>query len=100
MRRTSELLKKMLPKRSEFVLYCKMNDIQKALYRLFVRSEIVQKVLHERNTVNPHIILQLICYLRKIVNHPRLIYNYVVKNEMAGGFDDDESSEEEEKTDE
>ena len=67
-----------------------MNEIQKELYRLFVKSEIVQKVLHERNNVDPHIVLQLVCFLRKIVNHPRLIYNYVVKN--SAGIDDDTES--------
>jgi hypothetical protein len=31
--------------------------------------------------------------LRKIVNHPRLIYNYIMKSE--GQYDDDEETEEE-----
>lgn len=69
-----------------------MNDIQNQLYRLFVRSEIVQKVLTERDNVDAHIVLQLICFLRKIVNHPRLIYNYVVK----GNWDFGEEEENEE----
>ena len=58
---------------------CKMNTIQNQLYRCFVRSEIVQKVLTERDNVDAHIVLQLICFLRKIVNHPKLIYNNIVK---------------------
>jgi hypothetical protein len=41
----------------------------------------------------------LICFLRKIVNHPRLIYNYVVKNERLGIEDEDEEEEEEEEAD-
>jgi hypothetical protein len=32
----------------------------------------------------------LICFLRKIVNHPRLIYNYVQKN-IYDGMSDEES---------
>ena len=71
-----------------------MNEIQKDLYRLFVKSEIVQKVLHERNHVDPHIVLQLVCFLRKIVNHPRLIYNYVVKNSTEGIDEETESDDE------
>ena len=35
-------------------------------------------------------------FLRKIVNHPRLIYNYVVKNVHEGMSDDEESEFDEE----
>ena len=69
----------MLPLRKEYIIMCKMNTIQNQLYRCFVRSEIVQKVLTERDNVDAHIVLQLICFLRKIVNHPKLIYNNIVK---------------------
>ena len=61
---------------------------------MFVKSEIVKKVLNERNNVDPHIVLQLIAFLRKIVNHPRLIYDYVMKN-AADGYEDDETTDEE-----
>ena len=60
---------------------------------MFVKSDIVQKVLTERENVDQHIILQLICFLRKIVNHPRLIYNYVVKNQ-GEDFESEEENEE------
>ena len=53
----------------------------------------MQKVLTERENVDQHIILQLICFLRKIVNHPRLIYNYVVKNQ-GEDFESEEENEE------
>lgn len=34
-------------------------------------------------------------FLRKIVNHPRLIYNYVVKNVYEGMSDDESEFDEE-----
>ena len=79
LRRTADLLMKMLPRRNEFIIFIKLNKLQKDLYRLFVESDVVQKVLNARDQIESHMILQLITLLRKIVNHPRLIYNYINK---------------------
>ena len=69
----------MLPRRNEFIIFIKLNKLQKDLYRLFVESDVVQKVLNARDQIESHMILQLITLLRKIVNHPRLIFNYINK---------------------
>lgn len=82
----------MLPRRNEFIIFVKLNKLQKDLYRLFVESDVVQKVLNARDQIESHMILQLICLLRKIVNHPRLIYKYINKNDT--GEDESEMDEE------
>jgi len=92
LRRTADLLMKMLPRRNEFIIFVKLNKLQKDLYRLFVESDVVQKVLNARDQIESHMILQLICLLRKIVNHPRLIYKYINKNDT--GEDESEMDEE------
>lgn len=65
------------------------------LYRLFLTSDLIRKVLEERENVDSHIILQLITYLRKIVNHPRLIYNYIMKNQQDLEEDESDNPEDE-----
>lgn len=58
-----------LPKKSEQVLFCKLTNLQRDVYELFLRSEDMNAILTK--TRNP---LYGIDHLRKICNHPDLAH--------------------------
>jgi len=70
-RRTNTLLSKHLPPKVMQVVCCKMTDMQKALYRHLLESKAVKSALTGRKTD----VLPLITALKKLCNHPRLVYD-------------------------
>ncbi|KAL7641097.1 UNVERIFIED_CONTAM: hypothetical protein RMT77_008234 [Armadillidium vulgare] len=76
-RRTNELLTKYLPVKWEFVVNCKMTDIQQQLYIQFINSNTVRKQLSasgkSSNKQGGNMALAAISELKKLVNHPCLL---------------------------
>lgn len=68
-RRTNDLLSKYLPVKYEHVVFCKMSAFQLDLYRLFIRSPEIKKLL--RGTGSQP--LKAIGILKKLCNHPDLL---------------------------
>lgn len=68
-RRTNDLLSKYLPHKYEHVVFCKMAPFQLDLYRLFIRSPEIKKLL--RGTGSQP--LKAINILKKLCNHPDLL---------------------------
>lgn len=68
-RRTNDLLSKYLPVKYEHVVFCKMSSFQLDLYRLFIRSPEIKKLL--RGTGSQP--LKAIGILKKLCNHPDLL---------------------------
>ncbi|KAI9328313.1 putative DNA recombination and repair protein Rad54B [Zopfochytrium polystomum] len=68
-RRTAELLTKFLPIKYEHVVFCKMSDLQLEVYREYLKSPEVKKLLSGANS-QP---LKVITLFKKLCNHPNLI---------------------------
>lgn len=86
-RRTAELLSKYLPLKYELVVCCKLEPAQKVLYEFFIKSKKIQKTLLEtekgagRGKGGGQSTLQAITFLKKLCNHPQLVYDVCVKGD-------------------
>ncbi|KAG8992209.1 DNA-dependent ATPase protein rad54 [Tulasnella sp. JGI-2019a] len=68
-RRTNDLLSKYLPVKYEQVVFCGLSPLQLALYRHFIISPEIKKLLHGTGS-QP---LKAIGILKKLCNHPELL---------------------------
>ncbi|KAG8967062.1 DNA-dependent ATPase protein rad54 [Tulasnella sp. 419] len=68
-RRTNDLLSKYLPVKYEHVVFCGLSELQLSLYRLFISSPEIKKLL--RGTGSQP--LKAIGILKKLCNHPELL---------------------------
>lgn len=88
-RRTAELLSKYLPLKYELVVCSQLEPAQKALYEFFIKSKRIQKALNqerfERRKGGGQSTLQAITFLKKLSNHPQLVYETCVKGEESFG---------------
>ncbi|KAF0307372.1 DNA repair and recombination protein RAD54-like [Amphibalanus amphitrite] len=82
-RRTAAILSKYLPVKQELVVSCRLTDCQLALYDAFIRSDAVRRSLmgqkgsgHGKSTQSA---LSAITSLKKLCNHPDLIYEKVTE---------------------
>ncbi|AAS52620.2 AEL065Cp [Eremothecium gossypii ATCC 10895] len=80
LRRVKNDVAKDLPKKNEFVLFCKMTQFQKEKYLQFLNSEDMIKIKNGRRQV-----LYGIDILRKICNHPDLLERDFRKHEPSFG---------------
>lgn len=82
-RRTNDLLTKFLPRKYEHVVFCDMSPFQKELYRHFVQSNDVKKILRDEAKKSATgkkptssagtTTLAAITSLKKLCNHPDLL---------------------------
>ncbi|XP_061635142.1 DNA repair and recombination protein RAD54-like [Phyllopteryx taeniolatus] len=78
-RRTSDILSKYLPVKIEQVVCCKLTPLQTALYKRFLRqAKPVEALQGGKISVSS---LSSITSLKKLCNHPALIYDKCVKGE-------------------
>jgi DNA repair and recombination RAD54-like protein len=75
LRRTNALLSAHLPPKVIEVVCCKMTPLQTALYEHFIRSKAVSSVLNEDQNKPISQVLPLITSLKKLCNHPKLVYD-------------------------
>lgn len=68
LRRTSEILSKYLPPKTEYVLFCRPSEKQKAVYRGVVGTPAFMSGMESPGTV-----LELINILKKVCNAPQLL---------------------------
>ncbi|KAF9535262.1 DNA repair protein, SNF2 family [Crepidotus variabilis] len=68
-RRTNDLLSKYLPVKYEQVVFCSLSDFQLSLYRLFISSPEIKRLLRGQDS-QP---LKAINILKKLCNHPELL---------------------------
>lgn len=84
-RRTSSLLTKYLPVKFEQVICVKMTPLQTQLYKNFINSDAIRNKFAgtgEKNTLSA---LSSITTLKKLCNHPDLVYDKIV--ERSEGFE-------------
>ncbi|KAM3620036.1 uncharacterized protein V6R79_017352 [Siganus canaliculatus] len=78
-RRTSDILSKYLPMKIEQVVCCRLTPLQTQLYKCFLRQAKPLERLHEgKISVSS---LSSITSLKKLCNHPALIYDKCVQGE-------------------
>ena len=87
LRRTNTILSKHLPPKVVEVVCCKLAPLQATLYQHFLESKAAKAALTGKHTM----VLSAITALKKLCNHPKLIYDMVkgAKNTGAGaaGFE-------------
>lgn len=71
LRRTQDVINKYLPKKQEFVVFCKMSNVQRDLIEMSLE-------LYQNND-DPANGLQIITNLKKICNHPGKLFIRAVK---------------------
>ena len=88
LRRTNTILSKHLPPKVVEVVCCKLSPLQSTLYHHFLESKAAKAALTGKNAM----VLAAITALKKLCNHPKLIYDMVngAKNTggSAAGFED------------
>ncbi|XP_078429720.1 DNA repair/recombination protein isoform X2 [Wolffia australiana] len=87
LRRTNSLLSNHLPPKIVEVVCCKLTDLQLQLYNHFLQSKNVKKAISTEAKQSK--ILAFITALKKLCNHPKLIYD-TIKSESPGtsGFEE------------
>ncbi|XP_010870626.1 DNA repair and recombination protein RAD54-like [Esox lucius] len=83
-RRTSDILSKYLPVKIEQVVCCRLTPLQTELYKLFLRQAKPLETLQQQGKISVSS-LSSITSLKKLCNHPALIYDKCVEGEE--GFD-------------
>ncbi|KAJ4716327.1 protein CHROMATIN REMODELING 25 [Melia azedarach] len=87
LRRTNALLSNHLPPKIVEVVCCKLTPLQSELYNHFIHSKNVKRAISEETKQSK--ILAYITALKKLCNHPKLIYD-TIKSGSAGttGFEE------------
>ncbi|KAF8405045.1 hypothetical protein HHK36_009942 [Tetracentron sinense] len=87
LRRTNALLSNHLPPKIVEVVCCKLTPLQSELYNHFIHSKNIKQVINEE--IKQSKILAYITALKKLCNHPKLIYD-TIKSGSPGtsGFED------------
>ena len=88
LRRTNSLLSKHLPPKLVQVVCVKMTPLQTKLYAHFLESKALSLVMSGKNSG----VLSSITALRKLVNHPKLIYDAMKQSQAQGGGRKDEGA--------
>ncbi|XP_025823979.1 DNA repair and recombination protein RAD54 isoform X2 [Panicum hallii] len=87
LRRTNALLSNHLPPKIVEVVCCKLTPLQTTLYNHFIHSKNVKRLISEEAKQSK--ILAYITALKKLCNHPKLIYDTIKSNNSGGsGFED------------
>ncbi|KAL0479085.1 DNA repair and recombination protein RAD54 [Acrasis kona] len=91
LRRTQELLTKHLPPKTEMLVFCKLNQLQEKLYKHFVKSKYMYQLLSsgEKSGKGRHA-LSCIQNLKKLLTHPDMIYNALVKDDTVDSDDEED----------
>ncbi len=80
LRRTNTLLSALLPPKVIQVVCCHLTELQSQLYEHFCKSKAVRTILHDGRAMAQ--VLPLILNLKKLCNHPKLIWD--ARNENNG----------------
>uniref|UniRef100_A0A453PN85 Helicase C-terminal domain-containing protein n=1 Tax=Aegilops tauschii subsp. strangulata TaxID=200361 RepID=A0A453PN85_AEGTS len=87
LRRTNALLSNHLPPKIVEVVCCKLTPLQMTLYNHFIHSKNVKRLISEEAKSSK--VLAYITALKKLCNHPKLIYDTIKSSKSGGsGFDD------------
>uniref|UniRef100_A0A915BSD9 DNA repair and recombination protein RAD54-like n=1 Tax=Parascaris univalens TaxID=6257 RepID=A0A915BSD9_PARUN len=80
-RRTSSLLTRYLPVKYELIVCCKLTGLQEKLYQKFISSKSLQENTSRSDGKITGTALSFITNLKKLCNHPQLVYDKCQRNE-------------------
>ncbi|XP_036193608.1 DNA repair and recombination protein RAD54B isoform X1 [Myotis myotis] len=90
LRRTQEVINKYLPPKIENVVFCRPGALQLELYQKLLNSQAVRFCLQGSLENSPHLIC--IGALKKLCNHPCLLFNSIKEKECSSTWDENEES--------
>ncbi|XP_006761258.1 PREDICTED: DNA repair and recombination protein RAD54B isoform X1 [Myotis davidii] len=90
LRRTQEVINKYLPPKIENVVFCRPGALQLELYQKLLNSQAVRFCLQGSLENSPHLIC--IGALKKLCNHPCLLFNSIKEKECSSTWDEHEES--------
>ena len=73
-RRTNDILSKYLPPKVEQVVCCRLTPLQNQMYKSLISSKLVKSAVNGNATGGSFSSLAFITHLKKLCNHPGLIY--------------------------
>ncbi|XP_074172338.1 DNA repair and recombination protein RAD54B isoform X2 [Rhinolophus sinicus] len=88
LRRTQEVINKYLPPKIENVVFCRPGALQIELYQKLLNSHAVRFCLEGLLENSPH--LMCIGALKKLCNHPCLLFNSIKEKECSSTWDETE----------
>uniref|UniRef100_A0A8C7A3Z9 RAD54 homolog B n=1 Tax=Neovison vison TaxID=452646 RepID=A0A8C7A3Z9_NEOVI len=88
LRRTQEIINKYLPPKIENVVFCRPGALQIELYRKLLNSQAVKFCLRGLLGNSPHLIC--IGALKKLCNHPCLLFSSIKEKEYSSTWDGNE----------
>ncbi|XP_077023333.1 DNA repair and recombination protein RAD54B isoform X2 [Tamandua tetradactyla] len=88
LRRTQEVINKYLPPKIETVVFCRPGALQIELYRKLLSSQVIRFCLQGLLENSPHLIC--IGALKKLCNHPCLLFNSIKEKECSSTCDENE----------
>ncbi|KAG8520440.1 DNA repair and recombination protein RAD54B, partial [Galemys pyrenaicus] len=88
LRRTQEVINKYLPPKVENVVFCRPGALQIELYRKLLNSQAVRFCLQGLLENSPHLIC--IGALKKLCNHPCLLFNSIKEKQCNSTWDENE----------
>ncbi|XP_047639556.1 DNA repair and recombination protein RAD54B [Phacochoerus africanus] len=88
LRRTQEVINKYLPPKIENVVFCRPGALQIELYRKLLNSQAVRFCLQGLMENSSHLIC--IGALKKLCNHPCLLFSSVKEKECSSAWDENE----------
>ncbi|XP_032277647.1 DNA repair and recombination protein RAD54B isoform X2 [Phoca vitulina] len=88
LRRTQEVINKYLPPKIENVVFCRPRALQVELYRKLLNSQAVRFCLQGLLGNSPHLIC--IGALKKLCNHPCLLFSSIKEKEYSSTWDGNE----------
>ncbi|XP_071033330.1 DNA repair and recombination protein RAD54B isoform X5 [Parasteatoda tepidariorum] len=74
LRRTQEVINRFLPPKSEAVIFCRPSEFQTSLYKSLLGSRFIEGIFSSSGSVDSSLQLVYISMLRKLCNHPHLLY--------------------------
>ncbi|XP_039378015.1 DNA repair and recombination protein RAD54B isoform X2 [Mauremys reevesii] len=90
LRRTQEIINKFLPPKKESILFCRPTALQLELYRKLLSSRVIRSCLQGVLENSPHLIC--IGALKKLCNHPCLLFKAIKEKQCNPTCDESEES--------
>ncbi|NWU88770.1 RA54B protein, partial [Upupa epops] len=91
LRRTQEVINKFLTPKKENIVFCRPTALQLELYQKLISSQVIRSCLQGNLENSPHLIC--IGALKKLCNHPCLLFRAIKEKSSVAVFDNsDESS--------